>query len=265
MNKKKLLWEGIVLLLIFGSIWGIFTMFPIGPRKAIFRLSVEKEEKLGELLLKATLSNPEFRRIENDTVLKALDIITKRLCSALDSNRYSYQTVLVENGIANAFALPGGYIVVTTGLIGLMKSPEECAAVLAHEIGHIEQRHTLSKLLANFTASILFSDEALASEAAELLTTSAFSRRQEEEADRFGLRLLEKSRINPHIMGTAFRHLKEESGAYNPQMEIVMSHPDLDSRIKSAYQYTLEKNFSEEKIDINWDAVKDQIIHPISQ
>lgn len=265
MNRKKLLLESIALLLIFGSIWGIFTIFPIGPKKTVFRLSVEKEERLGELLLKATLSNPEFRKVENDTAGMALGIITERLTSALDSERYVYHCILVDNTIANAFALPGGNVLITTGLLTILKSPEECAAVLAHEIGHIEKRHTLSKLLANFTTAILFSDDALVSEAADLLTTSAFSRRQEEEADRFGLALLEKSGINPRIMGTAFRHLKDESGAYNPKMEIIMSHPDMDSRIRTAYQYPLKKDFTEEKFTINWDIVRNQFTHQISQ
>lgn len=256
MRSKRLLFEGTLLLLIFGSLWGIFTIFPIGPSKASWSLSVEKEEKLGRLLLKATLANPMFREVHNDTVMAALDAIKERLTASLDSTRYHYSLVVVDQSIPNAFAIPGGHILVTTGLFAVMESPEECAAVLAHEIGHIEERHTISKILTNFTATILFSDDALVTEAAEMLTTSAFSRKQEEEADRFCLELLEKSRINPRILGRALRHLKEESGYGNPEIEIIMSHPDIDSRIRAAYDYPLEKDFSEEKFSIQWDDVK---------
>jgi predicted Zn-dependent protease len=259
MHNKRLLFEGALLILIFGSLWGIFTIFPVGPKKSSLRFSIEKEEKLGRLLLKATLANPEFHRVENDTVLTALAEITKRLTGALDSNRYHYSMVLVDNDIPNAFALPGGNILVTTQLVAIMESPEECAAVLAHEMGHIEERHTISKLLTNFTAAILFSDEALVAEAAEVLATSAFSRSQEEEADRFCLEMLEKSGINPHILGRALRHLKEESGFGNLKIEIIMSHPDIDSRIKAAYNYPLKKDFSEEKFSIRWDDVRKSV------
>jgi beta-barrel assembly-enhancing protease len=256
MYSKRLFFEGTLLLLIFGSLWGIFTLFPIGPEKATLRLPADKEEQLGRILLKATLANPEFHQAENDTVITALKEITNRLAEGLDTYRYRFNTVLVKNETANAFALPGGNILVTTRLVALMESPEECAAVLAHEIGHIEKRHTLSKLLTNFTAAVLFSDEALVSEAAEVLATSAFSRSQEEEADRFCLELLEKCRINPHIMGRALRHLREEDDAGALHMEIMMSHPDIDSRIKSAYDFPLKKDFSEEKLDIPWEAVR---------
>jgi predicted Zn-dependent protease len=257
--QKRLVFEGVLLILIFGSVWGIFTIFPIWPQKTVSVLSVEKEEKLGKLLLKATLADPDFREVENDTIAAALDMIKERLTGSLDSSRYTYNIVLVDNDMANAFALPGGYLLITTGLLTNMNSPEECAAVIAHEIGHIEKRHTIGKLLTNFTAAILFTDNTLASEAAEMLTTSAYSRRQEEAADRFGLSLLEKSKINPHIMGTAFRHLKEVSGAYDIKAEIIQSHPDIDSRIRNAYDYPVIDGFTAKALAIDWESVKRQV------
>lgn len=263
--QKKLLFQGILLILIFGSIWGIFALIPIWPEKTPSMLSVEKEEKLGNLLLKATLADPGFREIKNDSITNALDSIEERLTTALGYSKYDYRIIVAGSEMANAFALPGGYVLITDRLISIMESPGECAAVLAHEIGHIEERHTLTKLLANFTAAVIFGDNALASEAAELLATSAYSRRQEETADRFGLDLLEKSGINPHLMGTAFRHLKDESEYFDINMEIIMSHPDIDKRIKDAYEYKVGPDFNEEAFNINWESVKSQITLPKSQ
>ena len=262
---KRLIFEGVLLILIFGSVWGIFTLFPIRPQKTSSVFSVEKEEKLGNLLLKATLADPDFREADNDTLSAAIDIIKERLTGSLEGSRYTYSIVLVNNDMANAFALPGGYLLITTGLMAIMNSPEECAAVVAHEIGHIEKKHTIGKLLANFTAAILITDNSLASEAAEMLTTSAYSRRQEEAADRFGLSLLEKSKINPHIMGTAFRHLKEAPGSYDLKAEIIQSHPNIDSRIRNAYDYPVIESFAEEDLRIDWESVKRQVTHPKSQ
>lgn len=265
MRHRKLLLEGLSLLLIFGSIWGLFIIFPVGPDQVAFRLSQEKEEKLGRLLLKATLADPAYRQVTNDTALAALDKILARLTGGLDTSSYRYSLVLVDQEMANAFALPGGPIVATNGLIVQMRSAEECAAVIAHEMGHIEHRHTLSKLMTHFTAALLLSDEALAGEAAELLTTSAFSRRQEKEADAFGLELLERTGIHPRMLGTALRHLREDYDPVYLKMEILLSHPDIDSRIRLAYQYPVRNDFREEKIGIDWEAIRNQFIHPKSQ
>jgi predicted Zn-dependent protease len=263
--QKKLIFQGVLLILIFGSIWGLFAIIPIWPEKSPSMLSVEKEEKLGNLLLKATLADPGFREIENDSITSALDSIENRLTTGLGYSKYDYRIIVVSSEMANAFALPGGYVLITDKLLGIIESPAECAAILAHEIGHIEKRHTLSNLLANFTAAVIFGDNALASEAAELLATSAYSRKQEETADRFGLDLLEKSGINPHIMGTAFRHLKEESDYSDLNMEIIMSHPNIDKRIKAAYDYKVQPGFKEETLNINWESVKNQVSLPKSQ
>jgi len=257
--RKKLFLEGLVLILIFGAVWVVFAVFPILPHKSVFQISKENETKLGDLLTRNILRTPEFNRVSNDTIAGAMDQVTKRLLSALDSSEYKYKITVFNNDMANAFALPGGNILVSTGLISLTVSAEEMAAVMAHEMGHIEKRHTLSLLLKNFTLTVLFSDDALVSEATSMLLSTAFDRKHEEEADRFGLQLLEKACVNPRFMGTVFRHLKEESGAYNPDMEILMSHPDMDSRIKAAYDYKVAGGFKEEPIRCNWEAARQHV------
>jgi predicted Zn-dependent protease len=105
----------------------------------------------------------------------------------------------------------------------------------------------------------------LLTEASQLLISSAFDRRQEEKADLFGLELLEKSDIDPRNMGTVFRHLQEANESYNPRMEIIMSHPDMDSRIRMAYDYQPGKNFHTREIPVDWKAVQQQVIHQKSQ
>jgi predicted Zn-dependent protease len=257
--QKRIIFEGTLLLLIFGAVWGILTIFPIWPQKIVPALTVEKEEKIGNLILKATLTDPAFGESGNDTVIMALETIKNRLLESVQNSDYNYNIKLVSSDIANAFALPGGNILVTDKLVFLMSTPGECAAVLAHEIGHIEKKHTLSKLLTNFTASVLLGDKTLAAEAAQMLATSAYSRRQEESADDFALDLLEKSGINPHIMGTTLRHLKDESGDFSHRMEIIMSHPDMDSRIQKAYEYKVREGFSEKNLEIDWEAVHNSI------
>jgi predicted Zn-dependent protease len=86
--------------------------------------------------------------------------------------------------------------------------------------------------------------------------STAFDRRQEEEADRLSLDLLEKAEINPHILGTFFRRLEEEEGTYDSRFTILMTHPHINARIKTALEYTTAEKFREKKFKIDWQRIK---------
>ncbi|MBN1415613.1 MAG: M48 family metallopeptidase [Bacteroidales bacterium] len=254
--SRKLIFEAIVLLLIFASIWGIFTLFPIFPDKTVFNVSISAEEKLGKLMLDHILSNAEYRRVSIRELDSAVAVITKRINVAIGLTDYDYRVYVIENPDVNAFALPGAFILVTTSLISTCKSPEELAAVLAHEMAHIEKRHVVANVIKEFTLTLIMSDKAVLSEASRSLLSTAFDRRQEEEADRLSLEWLEKARINPRILGTFFRRLKDEEGTYDPRFTILSTHPHINSRIKAAFEYQPSENFSETKFNIDWKEIK---------
>jgi predicted Zn-dependent protease len=257
--QRRIIFEATLLILVFASIWAILARLPLFQESRYFGLSIEKEEQLGDLLLKSILSRPGMAEIKSDSVETGMEQITDRLTHALDHSEYDYHIHVVHDEMANAFAIPGGHIVVTSGLFSVTETAGEMAAVIAHEMGHIEERHTLSRLLRNFTINLLFSDDMLISEASSLLVSSAFDRKQEEEADAFALTLLEKASIDPRILGSVFRHIREKSGAYNPRFEIVMSHPDMDSRIKKAYDYEVREGFTEVPLKIDWESMRGEM------
>jgi predicted Zn-dependent protease len=254
--QRRIVFEATLLILVFASLWAILARLPLFPESRYFGLSHEKEEQLGDLLLKSLLAAPGTSEIRSDTVDAAMEVISKRLSGALEDSPYHFQIHVIDEEMANGFAIPGGHIMITSGLFSVTESPAEMAAVIAHEMGHIEERHTLSRLVKNFTVALLFSDELLISEASSLLVSSAFDRKQEEEADVFALTLLEQAHLDPRVLGTAFRHIREESGAYNPRFEIIMSHPDMDSRIKKAYDYEVKEGFSEVPLDVDWEIIR---------
>lgn len=254
--RQKIVFEAILLILIFASIWIVLSVLPLLPEKKQYVLSTDQEQKIGELLLNSILSTQDYLKIESDTLEDVMNTILDKLVNAVEDNGYTFNIYILNDNMANAFALPGGYILITSGLFKLLESPEEMASVVAHEMGHILKRHTVSRLLKNFTVTLLFSDKHLVSEASKVLISSAFDRNQEEEADLYALELLEKAKINPRVLGTAFRHLRDQPGLYNPDFEIIMSHPDMDSRIKAAYDYQLEKDFVEEPFQMDWETVR---------
>src|SRR5690606_18521629 len=135
--------------------------------------------------------------------------------SQLPDSEYKYKIKILDEDIPNAFATLDGRIYFFRGMLEMAEKPEEIAAVLAHEMGHVEKKHVLNKLISEFGLTILTTvatggDMVLAREVILTLTREAYSRSQENEADDFALELLFDSGINPKDLGTMFRKLKDE-------------------------------------------------------
>ena len=110
-----------------------------------YNFSVDQEEELGDLIKDGIWS--KFPAVHSYKADSAMEIIAGRLLAALDSTPYRYQFRIIDNDQVNAFTIPGGNIYIFSGLITKSDSPEEVAAVLAHEIGHAEKRHVVNKIV----------------------------------------------------------------------------------------------------------------------
>ncbi len=152
---------------------------------------------------------------------------------------FEYRVYIMHTGIPNAMALPGGVIFVTSGLLDVLHSEAELAAVLGHEMGHIERGHSLDavrfRLLADkFGARPLGN---IVDAGVHVLLTHSFSKTQEDDADEYAYAVLLKTRYDPRAVGLAFRSLREyvadwrptRSGA-NPFRDYFSSHPPLEIR-----------------------------------
>ncbi|HET6244506.1 MAG: M48 family metallopeptidase [Bacteroidetes bacterium] len=252
----------IKLTIVFGGTWALFTFIPFSFDPPEMQLSIEKEEKLGDLIVdEMVLKDKNTIVISNPGLDSAMNIISKILTSKIGNTDYEYKIKVIENETINAFTLPGGNIFIYSGLIEFSDHPEELAAVLAHEIGHVEKRHVVNKLIKELGLTLLFSvlaggDNILTQEIGRTAMSSVFDRKQEEEADLFALELLEKARINPKVMAIFFRRMNDKLGNYNENLEILASHPNNNSRIKSALEYQTKDNFKSQKLNLNWEFVK---------
>lgn len=168
--------------------------------------------------------------------------------SAAPSNQFHFFVVL-ENDI-NAFAGPGGYIGVNSGLILITEAESELASVMAHEIGHVTQRHLFRSAeaanrmsipsMAAMIAAIALGTRSAQMGQAALVGIQAglvqfqinFTRQHEEEADRVGMETMEKSEYDPRSMPTFFERL-QQSSRYSGQgaPEFLRTHPVTSSRI----------------------------------
>lgn len=256
---RKIFKEFMIVLAVFAVGLAGFTALKLKPDKPEIKLPVETEQKVGELLADNILEGSEL--VLSDTVNQAVYDLKTRLLSSMEATNYDYKIHVLKDEQINAFATLGGHIFVYSGLIKITDSPEELAAVLAHEIGHVEKRHVVNKLAKEIGVSVIFSvltgsDPVLVGELARLTVSSAFDRAQETEADQFALQTLEKARINPRFVSRIFRKLKEEYETYDERLEFLMSHPNLNKRIKESLEYSIPENFAEEPLELDWEAVK---------
>ncbi|PCJ86034.1 MAG: hypothetical protein COA57_06730 [Flavobacteriales bacterium] len=262
---QKLLRDLFILLAAFGAIWSFFYFFPVFPDEEIFEISIENEEQLGELVVEELLGNePDFAELNNPTLDSALKMICDRLLQQVELTDYDFHIKIVDNEMVNAVTLPGGHIFVFKGLIEFSEHPEEVAAVLAHEIGHVQKRHVVKKLvkelgLAIITGVITGGDPVLITEVSRSALSTFFDRKQESEADRYALKLLEKSNISPTAMAAFFRRLKQQNGINHESLEILSTHPHTNSRIKASLEYKTHEGFEAKKFEFDWDKVRDSL------
>ena len=138
----------------------------------------------------------------------------------------------------NAFAVPGGFIYVYSGLLLVAEDEAEIAGVLAHEIGHIVGRHSINQLAARFGMSLLISltlgeDLELLGQIGASLASARFSRDDEREADTFGVRYAIAAGYDPRGLLRFFEKLKKLKGRRPSSLEkLFASHPPTDERIR---------------------------------
>lgn len=251
----------------FGAIWAAFVLIPWELEEPGLDVSVEKEIALGELIVEEWLfESGEMDVVSNPTLDSAMDIINQRLLVELDSSEFNHHIWVVNQSEINAFTLPGGYIIVNQGLIEFSEYPEEVAGVIAHELGHVELRHVIDRMVKELGINILFGvltggDAVLLNEISRTALSTAFERDQEEDADSYAADLLMEAQLDPRVLATFFRRLKNEYGSYDERMEIFMTHPHHNSRIKAALEIQLPDSFVSKPFELDWERVKNSIEH----
>lgn len=224
-----------------------------------YEVSIEQEEKLGNLLRE--MIGDQFPTVEDNAADSALQQITGRLLNAIDTTEYRYKFTLIKNDQINAFTIPGGNIYVFSGLFKMSETPEEIAAVLAHEIGHAERRHVVTKLIKELSIAAILSilsggDPGKLTQVLTDIVGNSFDRKQEEEADKFALELLEKADISPKSLARFFERLNQKGLDYDEDLEILMTHPHNDKRIEQVRRYKTKNNFKAVLFDIDWKKVQ---------
>ena len=211
-------------------------------------MSSRQEQKLGIQFMQ--MIRQTLPLIQDPLLVEYIQSLGNRVASGLMTPHVPFTFFLVQSSEINAFAGPGGYIGIHSGLFLTTRSEGELASVIAHEMVHVTQRHlaqaykkaselSLPMTAAVITAIILgrensqLSEAALASAAAGSVQYQLnFTRAHEQEADRIGLEILANAGFDPRDMPTFFERLQQASLTDQSQtFEFLRSHPLTPSRI----------------------------------
>ena len=207
-----------------------------------------QERRMGESIMREIRADRSF--YEDAEATDYINALGNRLASRSTDARQDFEFFLIRDPQINAFALPGGFIGVHTGLILSAQSESELASVLAHEISHVTQRH-IARMIAQQKQSAVMSVAALAaalllsrvsSQAAEAATAFGtasaiqgqlnFTRANEQEADRVGLQVLERAGFDPRGMVNFFERLQRATRFYETGApSYLRTHPVTFERI----------------------------------
>ncbi len=237
---------GIVGMVLFGAmVW--FAL----PRLALLAASVipvSWEEALGERVFGdiakafASLDDDKAPRFcQGAAGRAALDRLTARLTAALDATApapYRFRVFVLDLKMPNAFALPGGWIVLFRGLIASAGDAGEVAGVLAHEMGHVTHRHGTQNILRAMGLRVLFDlmmgdlGDGLAGSLGQALVYLSYSREAEAEADAAALARLAAAGIGAQGLARFFERLAETSGDLPAALKLLSTHPSHDARAR---------------------------------
>ncbi len=209
--------------------------------------------------------------IDNPLLSRYLSDVGHSILTSLDIRYRDYHFYLVKDNSVNAFATPGGYIGINSGLIAETRSEDELASVLAHEIAHVELMHSMQMLekakevnvagMVSLLAAILVSTQNSELASALIYTGAAgsaqamvnFTRANEYEADRMGIGLLQRSDYDPEAMVSFMELLQRRahSGELS-NIEYIRTHPINSNRIaeiQSRLVTTEQKPFKTRRYD----------------
>ncbi len=235
-------------------------------KASVGAIPISVDEKLGKMAIEAV--DLEGQPFNDPVVVDAVKEIVKRLEPHSELKGLKFEVRVRDASTVNAFCLPGGQIVVYTGLLKKAKNAEQVAGVLSHEMSHAIKRHGLQRVaesLGVVAAFELFIGDvggliALGVELAQSAALTSYSREAETEADIVGVKMLHAAAIDPLELAAFFEMLKREDGGLPDAIAWLSTHPQHDVRI-AVIRDQLEKLGPQQyrAIEVDWEEVQNKL------
>jgi beta-barrel assembly-enhancing protease len=232
-----------------------------------------QERRLGESIMRQIRADPAY--LDDAEVSDYLNVIGYRLVGSSPDPAGPFEFFCVRDNSVNAFALPGGFVGVHSGLLLVAQSESELASVLSHEIAHVTQHH-IARVIAGQQKAGLASMAALAvailaarsnadvaqaaivgAQAGMIQSQLNFTREHEREADRIGLQILDKSGFDVHAMPVFFERLQKATRVYESNApSYLRTHPVTYERIADVQSRIQGTPFRQVPDDIDFQLVR---------
>jgi predicted Zn-dependent protease len=249
-----------ILAICFFGTWFVLSKINYRELFEIDKLTKENERRLGGIILDAVKKN--HQEIVSDSALILVNGIKNKLCEANNIQDSSVTLNIFMDDDVNAFALPARYLIINTGLIEYCKTPEELAGVIAHEIAHMEHHHVMKKLLKGVGLSMLMtiaggeSGGEILRETIKLLSSTAFDREQESEADASAVHLMAAAGIDPEQLANFLFRLSQEKDNVPKHFEWLATHPNSQDRSAEILKLRKHESFNPHPIANNDEWIK---------
>lgn len=231
----------------------------------IEEIKTSTEERLGEIFWEM-FSSGEYV-LKDSTVVDPIDSIITHVCEHNSINKSKIRLHIIRNGEINAFTLPDNHLVVYTGLIKACDNETQLTGVICHEFAHMEKHHIMRRLRNEIGLSVLTSITSgghggqATRKALKVLTSTAYDRKMEIEADLTAVDFLIRSEIDPEAYANLMLKLSDNSSNLPDQVYWVSTHPDSKERAKKITDYIKGKEIIKSRIlnEETWIKLKEHI------
>jgi predicted Zn-dependent protease len=242
---KKIIIQGAITILLFFGTWYALKQIDWVKVLKVEKVTDKTEQELGDLFWEM------FKKTEvenkNVHVVSAIDSIINHICKSNKIDRETIKVHVLNKDEVNAFALPNGHLIIYSGLILNSDNQEELTGVICHEIAHIELNHVMKKLVKEIGLSVLISmttgngGAEIIKETAKMLSSSAFDRNLEKEADIKAVDYLTTAKVNPESFANFLYKLSDKEDEATKYLTWISTHPDSRERAKYIIEYSKNK------------------------
>lgn len=253
-----------ILVLFFG------TWFALGKVDWMRTFKIEErtnttEKKLSDFIWKAF--SQSGKEIKATRANRTLQKMVFHLCEHNNIDTSKIKLHFLEKGDINAFTLPDGHIVVYTGLVNACENESELMGVLGHEMAHMEKSHVMKKMVKEVGLSALIAISAgkgggeAAQKIARLISSSAYDRTLEKEADITAVDYLANADVDPDALANFLYRLGDDGKNIPHQLAWISTHPDCKERASYIIEYAKTKHVSVKPVTSSeeWDNLKNEV------
>lgn len=221
---------------------------PVTGEEQLILVSPEQEKQMGRDTA-AQVEKELGQSLRDEQLQSYINSVGQQIARISHSPEVGFSYKAIEHGSVNAFALPGGYIYITSGLLKELNSEAQLAAILAHETAHVTARHIAQQITRNIIIDVGMSAAGTQASSSAMrvanivrqLEGMSFTREQERQADEVGLDYLVKAGYTPYGMIETMEILEKQSGTRT--IEFFSTHPSPENRIEYLQERIYDRGY----------------------